>query len=76
MAKHETYTFEVEANFYTEWQPSQIEECHGLHEMGNYMHLELGRIVLKLSNGNEIDITDQLDKETKKAIFNEIENDL
>jgi predicted house-cleaning NTP pyrophosphatase (Maf/HAM1 superfamily) len=74
--KHETYTLEVEVGFSTEWIPSHIEEGHGYHEMGNYNSLELGRIIIKLANGNEIDITDQLDEETHKAIFNEIAEDL
>lgn len=74
--KYETYQLEIEVGLYTEWIPSHIEEGHGYHEMGNYNSLELGRIILKLSNGNEIDITDQLNKETHKAIFNEIAEDL
>lgn len=76
MAKHDTYTLEIEANFYTEWVPPQIEEGHGYHDVGSYNDLELGKIVLKLSNGNEIDITNQLDKFTKNAIYNEILEDL
>lgn len=72
MAKHETYSLELEVNFYTEWIPPQIEEGHGYHDTGSYNDLELGKIVLKLSNGNEIDITNKLDKFTKEAIYNEI----
>lgn len=76
MAKHDTYTLELETHFYTEWVPPQIEEGHGYHDVGSYNDLELGKIVLKLSNGNEIDITNQLDKFTKDAIYNEILEDL
>jgi hypothetical protein len=74
--KHETYLLDIEVGFYSEWIPSHIEEGHGYHEMGNYNSLELGPIVIKLANGNEIDITDQLNEETRKAILTEIAEDL
>jgi hypothetical protein len=74
--KHETYLLDVEVGFYNEWVPSHIEEGHGYHEMGNYNSLELGTIVIKLANGNEIDITAQLNEETRKAILTEIAEDL
>jgi len=74
--KHETYTLEVEAGFSTEYYPSHIEEGHGFHELGNYTTLEVDNIILKLANGREIDITDQLNEETKDAIFKEIADDL
>ena len=74
--QHQTYTIEIEVNFYTEWVPSHIEEGHGYHELGNYHDLELSTINLQLANGNEIDITSQLNEETKKAIFYEIAEDL
>lgn len=73
---YQTYTIEVEVGFYTEWIPSHIEEGHGFHELGNYNNLELSNIVLKMANENEIDITNQLNEETKKAIFYEIAEDL
>lgn len=72
MAKHKTHTLTIEVNYFTEWVPPQIEEGHGYHDVGSYNDLELGKIVLKLSNGNEIDITNKVDKFTKDAIYNEI----
>jgi len=72
MAKKQTHPLEIEVNYYTQWIPAQIEEGHGYHDIGSYTDMELGKIVLKLSNGNHIDITNQLDKFTKDAIYNEI----
>lgn len=72
MAKHQTHALKIEVNYFTEWVPPQIEEGHGYHDIGSYNDLELGKIVLKLSNGNEIDITNKIDKFTKDAIYNEI----
>lgn len=72
MAKQQKQAFEIEVNFFTQWVPAQIEEGHGYHDIGSYTDMELGKIVLKLSNGNHIDITNQLDKFTKDAIYYEI----
>ena len=72
MAKHKTHSLAIEVNYFTEWVPPQIEEGHGYHDVGSYNDVELGKIVLKLSNGNEIDITNKIDKFTKDAIYNEI----
>lgn len=72
MAKNKTHTLELEVNYFTQWVPPQIEEGHGYHDIGSYNDVELGKIVLILSNGNEIDITNQMDKFTKDAIYNEI----
>ena len=72
MATHKKHQLRVEINYYTQWVPPQIEEGHGYHDIGSYNDLDIGKIVLKLSNGNDIDITNQLDKFTKDAIYNEI----
>lgn len=72
MAKNKTHILELEVNYFTQWVPPQIEEGHGYHDIGSYNDVELGKIVLILSNGNEIDITNQMDKFTKDAIYNEI----
>jgi hypothetical protein len=72
MAKNKTHTLELEVNYFTQWVPPQIEEGHGYHDIGSYNDVELGKIVLILSNGNEIDITNQMDKFTRDAIYNEI----
>lgn len=72
MAKHKTHQLVIEVNFFTEWVPPQIEEGHGYHDVGSYNDVELGKIVLKLSNGNEIDITNKIDRFTRDAIYNEI----
>ena len=76
MAKHKIHTLRLEINYFTEWVPPQIEEGHGYHDVGSYNDMELGKIVLKLSNGNEIDITNKLDKFTKDAIYHEIIDNL
>jgi len=74
MATHKVHSLRLEINYYTEWVLPQIEEGHGYHDVGSYNDLDLGKIVLKLSNGNEIDITNQLDKFTKDGIYHEILN--
>ena len=70
--KQESYKLEIEATYFTEWIEAQIEEGHGYHDVGSYHNVELGKIVITLSNGNRIDITNQLDKYTKQAIYLEI----
>lgn len=72
MVKCETYTLDLEVNFSTEWMPAQIEEGHGLHDVGSYNNLEIGSIYIKLNDNEKIDITAQLNEITKKAIFAEI----
>ena len=76
MAKHQIHQLAIEVNFFTEWVPPQIEEGHGYHDVGSYNDVELGKIVLKLSNGNEIDITNKIDRFTRDAIYNEIIDNL
>lgn len=76
MAKHKTHSLVIEVNYFTEWVPPQIEEGHGYHDVGSYNDVELGKIVLKLSNGNDIDITNKIDRFTRDAIYNEIIDNL
>ena len=55
---------EVLATYTSEYIDSQIEECHGYHEMGNYDHIELISINVVIAK-EHIDITDRL---TEKQI--------
>ena len=52
---------EITADYTSEYVDSQLEECHGYHEFGNYDHIELISVTIYIAKQG-IDITDRLNE--------------
>lgn len=51
--------------------PSQVEEGHGLHEVGNMVYTELKSVEVVIS-GTGIDILPMMNEKQKQAIINKL----
>lgn len=68
MGKH-TIKLELEVEYTTEYVPSQIEEGHGYHEMGDYTTISLNSAYL-IENGEVYtDLLHDLKDGAKNAIL-------
>lgn len=65
---------EIAVGYCYEITPSQTEECHGYHEVGNLTFTEL-QYVEVIIKGAGIDILPMLSENQKKAIINELQYD-
>lgn len=77
MSRKETieqnYIFDAYAEVLITYEvfPTRTEECHGFHDFSEDEEVgrELYRLKIKLSDGEEIDVTDRLTEEEKKKIL-------
>jgi hypothetical protein len=68
-------TFEILISYKAQHIPSQIEEGHGYHELGNYTEIEVTKVEI-VTEKDSIDITRYLPASVLNEITNSIETDI
>jgi hypothetical protein len=68
-------TFETVISYTIQHIPSQIEEGHGYHELGNYNEIEITKVEI-VTEKDSIDITRYLPVSVLNEITNSIETDI
>ena len=66
---------EILVTYRYEENPSQIEECHGYHEMGGGLSVELEMIEVAIKGGNSVDILPFLNEKQCTYITNKLNFD-
>jgi hypothetical protein len=67
-------TLQLSISYKIERMPSQMEECHGYHEMGGYQQIEIQSVFIETEDG-AIDIKKHLPLSVLDRIANTIETD-
>jgi hypothetical protein len=67
-------TLQLNITYKIERMPSQMEECHGQHEMGAYQQIEIQSVSIETEDG-VIDIKKHLPLSILDRIVNTIETD-
>ena len=63
---------EIQVTYEHETSNSQLEECHGWHEVGNNTYVELINVEVLVKGGSPIDILSQLSERQKENIISEL----